>query len=211
MPPCSASSEPARGDRAAPTSARPACRAGRFGRVAVPDELSRDGAGRPRRSRVRGRGGRCDSARASESAGVRSPDDSRRAALATPVRGRPSFVRAPPRLSFALWRVTPRGAVDGWTSGGDKRHRARAWGAPGTGAVRGGAFYPRRVLAPAAPFDGEADSCFSMCMSLPQTRQRGGHRSVPVTQYPQQEYVTAAPAPAPHRGPSAGWSGAEGS
>src|SRR5438552_9278541 len=131
--------------------------------------------------------------------------------LRLPSAADPRSCAPPPRLGLALWRVTPRGAVDGWTSGGDKRHRARAWGAPGTGAVRGGAFYPRRVLAPAAPFDGEADSCFSMCMSLPQTRQRGGHRSVPVTQYPQQEYVTAAPAPAPHRGPSAGWSGAEGS
>ena len=78
-------------------------------------------------------------------------------------------------------------------------------GAPGTGAGRdggGGACCPGCVRKSAATFVGEADSPFTMCISLPQTRQRGGHLSVPVTQYPQQEYVTGVPASASRRGPS---------
>ncbi len=45
---------------------------------------------------------------------------------------------------------------------------------------------PRHFLGSAAAAGAESDAPFTMFICLPQNRHRGGHRNVPVTEYPQQ-------------------------
>ena len=138
--------------------------------------------------------------------GRSNPRGSRRAApVRLPSAGAPQVMTAAPARNLrSVARHPTKSRRPAGYRGVTSATELVSGGAPGTGAGRGGgggACCPECVRKSAATFVGGADSPFTMCMSLPQTRQRGGHRSVPVTQYPQQAYVMRVPASPPRRGP----------